>query len=62
MLWFVLDSLDFKDALYLLHERGKAMQNAVPVGKGKMIAILGTPIDEISNYLKNFENENISVK
>ena len=53
------DSLDFKDALYLLHERGKAMQNAVPVGKGKMIAILGTPIDEISNYLKNFENENI---
>ena len=27
-------SLDFNDALYLLHERGKAMQEAVPVGKG----------------------------
>ena len=34
-------SLNFNDALYLLHERGKAMQEAVPVGKGKMIAILG---------------------
>ena len=29
------DSLNFKDALYLLHERGKAMQDAVPVGMGK---------------------------
>ena len=28
------DSLSFDDALYLLHERGKAMQeSAVPVGK-----------------------------
>ena len=27
------ESLDFNDALYLLHERGKAMQEAVPVGK-----------------------------
>ena len=28
------NSLDFQDALYLLHERGKAMQKAVPVGEG----------------------------
>ena len=28
------ESLDFNDALYLLHERGKAMQDAVPVGQG----------------------------
>ena len=26
------ESLNFNDALYLLHERGKAMQEAVPVG------------------------------
>ena len=26
-------ALNFEDALYLLHERGKAMQEAVPVGK-----------------------------
>ena len=34
------NALDFKDALYLLHERGKAMQEAVPVGDGSMIAVL----------------------
>ena len=28
-------ALDFKDAIYLLNERGKAMQAAVPVGKGR---------------------------
>ena len=28
------NALEFEDAIYLLHERGKAMQNAVPVGKG----------------------------
>ena len=33
-------SLDFKDALYLLKERGKAMQEAVPVGDGGMLAYL----------------------
>ena len=27
-------ALTFKDALYLLYERGKAMQEAVPVGEG----------------------------
>ena len=29
------ESLEFNDALYLLFERGKSMQEAVPVGKGK---------------------------
>ena len=42
-------SLSYKDALYLLHERGKAMQDAVPLGKGKMIAVLGKKIDEIKS-------------
>ena len=40
-------SLNFHDALYLLHERGKAMQEAVPLGKGAMIAVLGIKIDEV---------------
>ena len=35
------DSLKFLDALYLVYERGKSMQEAVPVGKGLMIAALG---------------------
>ena len=35
------NSLSFKDSLFLLKERGLAMQNAVPVGKGAMLAVLG---------------------
>jgi len=46
------NALDFNDALYLLHERGKAMQEAVPVGKGSMIAILGTEISKINNLIE----------
>ena len=52
------DALDFKDALYLLHERGKAMQKAVPLGKGSMIAVLGTKIDEIKTILDSRSEKN----
>mgnify|MGYP001361676296 FL=1 len=51
------EALDFNDALYLLHERGKAMQEAVPVGKGGMIAILGLKVEDINKLLK--ENKHI---
>ena len=51
------NSLSFKDSLYLLHERGKAMQDAVPLGKGKMIAVLGKKIDEIKSLI-NLKNNN----
>lgn len=33
--------IDFKDAVLLVHKRGEFMQEAVPVGKGGMAAILG---------------------
>ena len=46
------ESLNFSDALYLLHERGKAMQDAVPVGKGSMLAVLGVEAEEINNLLR----------
>ncbi len=46
------DSLKFKDALFLLFERGKSMQEAVPVGKGSMIAVLGSTIDELNHLIK----------
>jgi [acyl-carrier-protein] S-malonyltransferase len=52
-------SLKFKDALYLLHERGKAMQEAVPLGKGAMLAILGSDIDEIENLLNKIKNKGV---
>ena len=40
-------SLELETAAYLLHERGKAMQDAVPVNKGLMLAILGLNIDDV---------------
>ena len=46
-------SLNFGDALYLLNERGKAMQEAVPVGHGSMIAILGLEIDHVNKIISN---------
>ena len=50
------NSLIFDDALYLLNERGKAMQEAVPVGEGSMIAVLGVKSDEVKNLLNSHEN------
>ncbi len=50
------ESLNFHDALYLLHERGKAMQEAVPVGKGAMLAVLGTKIDEVKDLIQKSQN------
>ena len=52
------NALNFNDALYLLHERGKAMQKAVPLGEGGMIAILGLSISELNDLLiKNTSND-----
>ncbi len=53
------DSIKFSDAIFLLYERGKAMQDAVPVGKGSMIAVLNLSIDVIENYIKNIKNEGV---
>ena len=52
------ESLIFEDAIYLVYERGKAMQNAVPAGKGSMIAILGSKINEIDKFFIDNKNEN----
>ncbi len=51
------EALNFEDALFLLHERGKAMQEAVPIGEGSMIAVLGLKINEIKDLLKNKEEK-----
>ena len=53
-------ALNFEDALYLLHERGKAMQDAVPVGKGSMIAVLGMKNIELKDLLKS-RNDDIGI-
>jgi [acyl-carrier-protein] S-malonyltransferase len=51
-------SLDFNDALFLLHERGKAMQEAVPVGQGSMLAVLGLNVEEIKELIENKKDHN----
>jgi [acyl-carrier-protein] S-malonyltransferase len=49
-------SLQFSDTLKILKVRGKAMQNSVPKGVGGMVAILGSEIEIIENFL----NQNIN--
>ena len=51
------NSLGFDDALYLLHQRGKAMQEAVPVGEGSMIAVLGVKSNEIIGLLESIKKK-----
>ena len=52
------DALNFDDALYLLNERGKAMQEAVPVGQGSMVAVLGAKINEVINLIQTRDIKN----
>ena len=45
------ESLKFSDAIKLLFLRGKAMQEAVPVGEGAMLAVLGIGNQELKKYI-----------
>ncbi len=50
------NSINFEQAINLLVNRGKAMQNAVPNGEGGMLAILGIEINLINSILEeNFK-------
>ena len=44
-------SLEFEDALRLVHKRGKYMQEAVPVGMGAMAAVLGCSYEDVKSAL-----------
>jgi [acyl-carrier-protein] S-malonyltransferase len=52
-------SLTVERAAYLLHERGKSMQDAVPAGQGAMMAILGMTLSEIEKEINLFPKEKI---
>lgn len=45
--------IDYEDAVLLVHKRGKYMQEAVPVGKGAMAAVIGLDIDQVRGKMKN---------
>ena len=52
-------SLEYEQTIKLLKIRGKAMQTAVPDGRGGMVAVLGSNIESVKEILfdnkKNFE-------
>jgi len=52
-------SLTLERAAYLLHERGKFMQEAVPPGEGAMIAILGMTISDVEKEINLLPKEEI---
>ena len=53
------ESLEFLDAVYLLRERGAAMQKAVPVGEGGMLAVLGSSVEQIKELLKSNKGDGV---
>ena len=44
-------ALTLERAAYLLNERGKSMQNAVPEGEGGMLAVLGMSIEDVEKEI-----------
>ena len=50
------EAIKFSDAVYLLHERGKAMQESVPVGEGSMLAVIGVNIKDLNEMIKNLKD------
>ena len=53
------NALSFKDALHLLFERGKLMQEAVPVGQGGMLAVLGSSAEDVNNYISLLKSKGV---
>ena len=50
-------SLKFEDGLKLVHSRGKYMQEAVPLGKGAMLAVMGVSVEELNSFLSQLKKE-----
>ena len=53
------ESLTIERAAYLLHERGKSMQKAVPSNKGSMLAVLGMSIQDVEKEISFIPKEEV---
>ncbi len=51
------DAIEFEDAVALVNKRGRYMQEAVPVGTGKMVAVLGKEVADVESVLAQVEGE-----
>jgi [acyl-carrier-protein] S-malonyltransferase len=54
-------SLRFEDAVILVHNRGRYMQEAVPVGEGAMAAVLGVEHKEVQDALNEVQEGIVEV-
>lgn len=53
-------AMRFEDAVQVVRKRGILMQEAVPVGEGKMAAVLGLETQVIENLLSSFDGVQIA--
>jgi len=51
-------AFSFEDAVTLVHKRGRYMQEAVPVGKGAMAALIGADIEAVRQTIAAVNSEN----
>jgi [acyl-carrier-protein] S-malonyltransferase len=54
-------SLNFEDAINLVHKRGRYMQEAAPAGTGKMIAVLGPEEAELQELVNQVTDSTAGV-
>ena len=51
------EALSFSQSLKILKTRGNAMQSAVPIGEGAMVAVLGSDIEKIEKIIGENKNK-----
>jgi [acyl-carrier-protein] S-malonyltransferase len=52
-------ALDFEEALALVKKRGRFMQEAVPVGIGSMVAVIGLSLEKLKSVLEKAREEGV---
>lgn len=55
------DSIKFSEALPLVKKRGKYMQEAVPLGQGKMVAVIGLETKKVEEICQQVREKNDKV-